>query len=108
MFEAVGIDRRVANRRRIAFDLLACALLATADTRLEVAAKLHGAADALIHQVGSAYDEFLDDWQRRDVAAIVSALGADGFEKARMVGARWSVKDGLACIDEMLAGESSQ
>jgi tetratricopeptide (TPR) repeat protein len=100
--EALRIDIASGNWRRVGFDLLAAAFVASHTGQLRDAARLHRASRHVMTEVGGTFEQFLVDWAERDLASLRRQLGDSGFDQAVSDGDKLPRRDAIELAREML------
>ncbi len=100
--EAMRIDLASGDWRRVGFDLLAAAFIASRSNRCDDAATLHAAADCVMQDVGASFESFLQRWQESDMAHIMGQLGEQAIEVARVAGQHLSRSEAVALARTVL------
>lgn len=94
--ESLEIARKLTYREAAAYSISGLAAVAVAEDDLARAGELLAAADALFDDVGTSRLPFIDDVDARTRAAVVEALGDEGFARAR-------AEAGESTFDELAA-----
>lgn len=97
---AVRVGDRIANRRLISFGLLGAALSATAP---DIAARLHGAADAAIDRTGLSVDPFIETLRLNDRTSRAHSLDAHESERLSAEGQTMDEATAIAIAIDALA-----
>jgi predicted ATPase/class 3 adenylate cyclase len=95
LMEALGFSRRIGQRLSLAYILLGCGLLASARDEHGTAARLHGAADAALEDMGYVFEPLEAETRRRDHERLRARLGGDPFTATYTAGRRMTVDDAL-------------
>src|SRR5579871_1919807 len=108
--ESLTIYGETGDRRGLAFSLETFAGLAFKEERLEQAAALWGAAEALREELGSPLSPNATEEYGRDVAEVRQALGEEAFLAAWAKGCAMSLEQAIAYAREAHAsgGASSE
>ena len=93
--EQMTDGRRTGDLMEVGYALLGLGLCASAERRHALAAKLHGASDALVSSLGQALDPLEGGMQDRDLATLRTAMGA-AFEPAYAVGSQIDFETAIA------------
>jgi predicted ATPase/class 3 adenylate cyclase len=97
--EALRISRQLGERMALAYILLGFGLGASARGEHGMAARLHGAADAALENLGYEFEPLEAGMRRRDREHLRDQLGGDGFDAAYTDGRRLALDDALALAE---------
>jgi tetratricopeptide (TPR) repeat protein len=106
--ESLAINRQVGERQGSAASLIGLAEVANSRNQVERAARLVGAADALLADLGSGLLHFDQEHYERSVAALRASLGDAAFASFRQVGEGLSVQEVTVLADGVLGASTEQ
>lgn len=96
--EAVRVARRHADGRAAQYASLGLALCATADGETELAAKLHGLADAQLRALGYVWAPENLALAEADRTRLKTIMGSERFDAAFAAGESWDIDEALRLI----------
>jgi predicted ATPase/class 3 adenylate cyclase len=99
--------RRAGGRRTVAYALLGMAIIASHQDRPEVAARLHGAADAILDQLEVILEALEAGIRDEDHERLRRALGDDGFQTAYQGGRALSEDQAVNVALEVTGGRDA-
>jgi predicted ATPase/class 3 adenylate cyclase len=101
--DAVRVARRHADSRAVQYGVLGLALCASAGGQNELAAKLHGLADANLKALGYVWAPENLALAEVDRSHLRDVMGEEEFSSQYTAGGSWDVADAMSAVHNQLA-----